>query len=70
VGSKQNARYFTYNIEPLGGVEPDFSGMPDHEIGLVRHYLHRSADVPHYGKEELRPGKDENVAADSSSVSG
>ena len=47
-------RYFTYKIETLGETEPDFSGMRKEEISLVRHYLHRTVDVPHYGKEVLQ----------------
>lgn len=53
--SKQSPRYFTYKIEPLGKTEPDFSGMREWEIALVRHYLHRTGEVPHHGKEVLRP---------------
>ncbi|MFP4229497.1 MAG: hypothetical protein ACLFTE_11815 [Salinivenus sp.] len=29
--------------------------MRESDIGLIRHYLARSADVPHYGRTVLRP---------------
>ena len=47
-------RYFTYKVNCVEQ-EPDYSGMSRGEIGLVRRYLRRSADVPHYGREVLHP---------------
>lgn len=61
-GSDEPSRYYTYKIRTVEGAEPDFSGMDAHEIGLVRHYLHRTADVPHHGRQVLRPETEENFA--------
>lgn len=55
-GLADTPRYFTYNIEPLGNREPDFSGMSRREIRLVQHYLKRShSTMVHHGKQVLRP---------------
>jgi len=54
-GTDESTRYFTYKIRAVNGAEPDFSGMDPEEIGLVRHYLRRTANVPHHGKEVLHP---------------
>ena len=59
-GSSKSPRYFTYNIECRQDAEPDYSGMSETDIGLIRHYLNRGADVPHYGRTVLRPRKEAN----------
>lgn len=61
-------RYFTYKIRTVQGAEPDFSGMDSEEIRLVRHYLHRTLDVPHHGKEVLSPSANEHLANNQSRV--
>ncbi len=49
-------RYFTYNIETIEDVEPDFSGLSRREIGRIRRYLRRSPGPRiHHGKKVLRP---------------
>lgn len=53
-GVPQAPRYFTYNIECPQDAEPDYSGMSETDIGLIRHYRTRGA-VPHYGRTVLRP---------------
>ncbi len=68
-GSDEPSRYFTYKIRIVEGAEPDFSGMDSEEIGLVRHYLRRTADVPHYGKEVLYPQANEFFANNHSEAS-
>ena len=48
-------RYFTYNIETIEDVEPDFSDLSRREIGFVRRYLRRSPGPRiHHGKKVLR----------------
>lgn len=54
-GPSEPPRYFTYSVETVEDVEPDFSGMSRSEVRLVRRYLHRGTDVPHHGREVLRP---------------
>lgn len=53
-GSSGSRPYFTYNVESTGET-PDFSGMSQEEISLVRRYLHSNAAMPHYRREVLRP---------------
>lgn len=50
---KGASRYFTYKVRTPEDREPDFSGMSRRDIGLVRRYLRRSADVPHHGREVI-----------------
>jgi len=50
-GSSEPPRYFTYCIE--AEQDPDFAGMSQKEIGLVRHYLDRPLSAPHHGREVL-----------------
>lgn len=54
-GLSKAPRYFTYAIQCPPETEPDYSGMSTSEIKLVRRYLNRGAEVPHYGRTVLRP---------------
>jgi len=54
LGSAERPRYFTYRIE--ADEAPDFAGMSQSEIGLVRHYLDRTLSAPHHGREVLQSG--------------
>jgi len=67
--SKSPSRYFTYRIEPVEEAEPDFSGMSRDEVGLVRRYLRRSADVPHHGKTVLHTTDPERSPAEGMGAS-
>ena len=53
LGGSELPRYFTYRIE--AEQDPEFAGMGQKEIGLVRHYLDRTLSAPHHGREVLGP---------------
>ncbi|MFB6273613.1 MAG: hypothetical protein ABEL51_12035 [Salinibacter sp.] len=59
-GSDEPSRYFTYKIRAVDGAEPGFSGMDSDEIELVRRYLRRTVEVPHFGKKVLHPQSTEH----------
>ena len=63
-GSNSPSRYFTYRIETVDEAEPDFTGMSRDEVGLVRRYLRRGADVLHHGKTVLHTTDPERSPAE------
>lgn len=48
---------FTSNVE-TAGTTPDFSGMNQRQVHLVRRYLHSHGAMPHYEREVLHPDGD------------